>query len=125
MSVSRARSLRKTMTEPEIMLWSRLKLLRGEGLRFRRQAPFRDDYLDFVCFNRRVVVELDGSHHREDERQAEHDLARDKILERQGFLVLRIPNARVRADLSGTVAEIMGLVEQRPLFGPERRQAGA
>jgi very-short-patch-repair endonuclease len=113
------------MTEPEIMLWSRLRQLRVSGFHFRRQAPYLGYYLDFVCFRRRLVVELDGSHHRDNEVQAEHDLVRDAILTRHGFVVLRIPNIRVLRNLSGTVNEIVECLERRPLIAPERHQAGA
>ena len=54
----RARQLRNNMTEPEVILWSRLKRLRAEGFHIRRQAPFRGYYLDFVCFERRVAIEV-------------------------------------------------------------------
>ena len=60
------------MTEPEIWLWARLKRLHAQGFHFRRQRPFRGYYLDFVCINRLLVVELDGAHHKEPV-QAEHD----------------------------------------------------
>jgi very-short-patch-repair endonuclease len=57
----------------------------AEGARFhiRRQAPFRGYFLDFVCFERRLVVELDGSQHGEDD-QADHDFVRDLVLKREG-----------------------------------------
>jgi very-short-patch-repair endonuclease len=76
------------MTLQERRLWSRLRRLREDGFRFRRQAPFRGYYLDFVCFDRRLVVELDGGQHA-DVPQADHDAVRDAILARQGFTVLR------------------------------------
>ena len=48
------------MTQPEIWLWGRLKRLHERGYHFRRQRPFKGYYLDFVCIDRMLVVELDG-----------------------------------------------------------------
>src|SRR5262245_38291277 len=97
-AIKRARELRRNMSEPEVILWSRLKQLRGRGFAFRRQFPFRGYFLDFACLSYRLVVEVDGSQHNED-LQAEHDAVRDRILERQGFRVLRFAAGDVRRNL--------------------------
>ncbi len=60
---ARAGALRASMSEAEVILWSRLKRLREQGYHFRRQAPFRGYFLDFVCYARRLVVEVDGGQH--------------------------------------------------------------
>jgi very-short-patch-repair endonuclease len=104
-SAFRARDLRRNMTEPEIILWSRLKRLRAEGFHIRRQAPFRGYFLDFVCFERRVVIEIDGGHHSE-QQQARHDEIRDAVLSREGFQVLRFWNSAVRQNLDGVMYSI-------------------
>ena len=101
----RARALRRAMTEPEVILWSRLKLLRAEGFHFRRQAPFRGYILDFVCFDRRVVIEVDGGVHGADEQEA-RDQIRDAVLQREGFTVLRFWNSAVRQNLDGVMATV-------------------
>ena len=102
----RARDLRHAMTEPEVMLWSRLKHLRAEGFHFRRQTPFRGYYLDFVCFSRKLVIEVDGSQHAEPEQLA-HDSRRTAVLEREGFTVLRFWNGDVRENLSGVMDSVL------------------
>jgi len=89
----------------EVKLWSRLKTLRAEGYHFRRQAPFRGYYLDFVCFSRRLVVELDGAQHGEDV-QIEHDQVRDLVVRRSGFTVLRFYNHQVRENVDGVMHNI-------------------
>jgi very-short-patch-repair endonuclease len=61
--VERAREMRKALTPPEARLWAGLKRLRAEGFHFRRQAPFRGYFLDFVCHGRRLVIEVDGRSH--------------------------------------------------------------
>ena len=60
------------MTKPEIGLWGGLKRLHPEGYHFRRQRPFKGYFLDFLCIDRKLVIELDGGHHNEP-RQMEHD----------------------------------------------------
>ena len=95
--IARARHLRNHATEEERLLWYRLRLLRKEGFRFRRQSPFDRYVLDFVCHDKRVVVELDGSQHglSENERR---DAARDKYLLQHGYRTIRIPNWWVKDD---------------------------
>ena len=109
-SVTRARQLRKALTPQEAKLWSRLKRLRSEGLHIRRQAPFRGYYLDFVCFERRLVIEIDGSQHAD----SKHDRVRDRVLDREGFETLRIWNADVTNNLEGVLATILHALAQRP-----------
>ena len=53
------------MTTAEVRLWARLKRMRADGFHFRRQAPFRGYFLDFVRFSRKLVIELDGWRHAE------------------------------------------------------------
>ncbi len=112
-AIRQARVLRNNPSKPEAMLWSQLKRLREAGYRFRRQAPFRGYVLDFVCFTRRLVVEVDGAHHAED-RQADHDFVRDRILSSQGFLVIRIPARDVFHNLSGVVVSIEAALKAQP-----------
>jgi very-short-patch-repair endonuclease len=108
----RARDLRNAMTEPEVILWSRLKRLRSQGFHIRRQVPFRGYYLDFACLDRRLVIEVDGGQHG-DEAQAAHDTVRDRVLEREGFRVLRFWNSAVRQNLDGVMYSIMAALEGR------------
>lgn len=109
---ARARKLRNAMTEPEDWLWARLERLHAQGYHFRRQRPFKGYYLDFVCIDRLLVVELDGSHHGEP-LQAEHDGVRDAVLRRAGYRVLRFSNAAVRTNVDGVMATILAELEVR------------
>ena len=106
----RARDLRNAMTEPEVILWSRLKRLRAKGFHIRRQVPFRGYYLDFACLDRRLVIEVDGGHHGDD-AQAAHDAVRDRVLKREGFRVLRFWNSAVRQNLDGVMYCVMAALE--------------
>jgi ATP-dependent DNA helicase RecQ len=103
--IARARELRRNMSEPEVMLWSRLRRLREQGYVFHRQRPHRGYFLDFVCLSRRLVVEVDGSQHGEDV-QADHDAVRDGVLQRDGFRVLRFWSSDVRRELDWVMEPI-------------------
>ena len=109
----RARDFRRNMSEPEIILWSRLKRLRTRGFHIRRQFPFRGYFLDFVCLARRVVIEIDGAQHGDD-AQAEHDAIRDRILNRQGFRVVRVWAGEVRRDPNLVMDQIVLALEAAP-----------
>jgi len=102
----RAREFRRKLTPAEATLWRELKTWRSKGWHWRRQAPFRGWYLDFVCYTHRLVVELDGYHHEVDPEQLAHDAVRNRVLEREGFRVLRFPNLAVRHQLGEVLAEI-------------------
>ncbi len=107
MSTIRARQFRANLTRHEARLWKWLKTLRSEGYHFRRQAPFKSYYLDFVCFSRRLVIELDGGGH-SDPVQEEHDRIRDRILTREGFRVLRLWNRALDESMVGVTDQILG-----------------
>lgn len=101
------------MTEPEVWLWARLKGLHAHGYHFRRQRPFKGYYLDFVCIDRLLAVELDGSQHNEPV-QAEHDAVRDAVLRRAAYQVSRFANSAVRRDIDGVAHAIVLALEARP-----------
>ena len=102
----RARQLRRAMTEPEVMLWSRLRGRSPDRPRFRRQHPFGSIILDFYCAEARLAVEVDGSTHWDEEARAK-DAARDADLTWRGFTVLRFTNTDVSEKLDGVVIEIL------------------
>jgi len=104
-TVERARFLRRSMTRYEVKLWLRLRELNAQGFRFRRQAPIERWIVDFACFSNRIIVEVDGMQHGF-EPQAKRDDARDDLLTRSGFLVLRFTNGEVWENIDGVVATI-------------------
>ena len=110
---SRAQAMRKRLSPPEAKLWVALRSLRAEGLHFRRQAPFRGYILDFVCFSRRLVVEVDGAQHTQ-AAQAAHDEVRDRVLEREGFRTLRVTGSDVLNRLASVMDGILAVLETRP-----------
>ena len=95
--------LRKNMTDAERFLWQRLRLKQIDGLKFRRQCPIDKYVVDFVCLERRLIVELDGGQHIE---EAQKDEVRTKWLQNQGFKVLRFWNHDVFKNIEGILEEI-------------------
>ncbi|NCT67981.1 MAG: endonuclease domain-containing protein [Rhodanobacteraceae bacterium] len=97
------RHLRRNPTDAERTLWQRLKGRQLEGCKFRRQHPHGDYILDFVCLERSLIVELDGSQHME---AADYDTQRTHLLEAAGFVVLRFWNNDVFANIEGVLEVI-------------------
>jgi len=95
--------LRKRPTNAEQLLWKQLRLKQLEGLKFRRQQPIDNYIVDFVCFERRIVVEVDGGQHA---IQKEDDILRDTYLTQQGFQVLRFWNNEVLQNINGVLEVI-------------------
>ena len=106
------------MSLPEIILWQALRQ-RPAGLKFRRQFPIGPITTDFACLDRRLIVEVDGQQHGTDD-QAKRDLARDRSLSREGFIVIRIPARDVLMDLGSVIA---GIVAHGSAVGPLHHDA--
>jgi len=93
-----ARNMRRNMTRAEQTLWWKLSH-NHFGYRFCRQFPLRGYIVDFYCGQLRMVIEVDGSVH-EDENVAANDEQRERILENYGFQVLRFSNEDVLDHLT-------------------------
>ena len=102
MANKNAQNLRKNLTEAERLLWSRLRNRQLEDYRFRRQHPVGRYIVDFVCLQARLVIELDGGQHNEDEA-IERDAERTAWLEQEGFRVIRFWNHEVFENLDGVL----------------------
>ena len=72
---NRARNLRKRLTDAETLLWKHLRMKQMEGHKFRRQQPIDHYIIDFVCFEKRLIIEVDGGQHAS---EREKDNERDK-----------------------------------------------
>ena len=96
-SLEQARKLRREMTDAERALWRLLRDRRLSGWRFRRQEPIDRYIVDFICFEARLVIEVDGGQHFE----SEADKVRDGHLQSQGFRVLRFWNNDVLTNADG------------------------
>lgn len=89
-----ARGLRNNMTGAERRLWSVLRCRQLKGFKFRRQAAIGKYIVDFVSFDTKLVIELDGGQHNETSNK-EYDSARSAWLKKQGFSVLRFWNHEI------------------------------
>ncbi len=110
-----SKELRQNQTPAEEILWYYLRKKQLGGLKFRRQEAFGNYILDFVCYEKKLVIELDGGGHLETE-QTEHDKSRDKFIMNNGFRVLRVFNNDVFNNIEGVIEEILRLIEQSPLL---------
>jgi len=88
------REQRANAVTAEALIWRAVRNRRCEGFKFQRQVILGRFIVDFVCFERRLAIEVDGPSHLEKESKAS-DSRRDAWLESQGFRVLRLPNELV------------------------------
>jgi very-short-patch-repair endonuclease len=97
-----AKQMRRSPTDAEAAMWRLLRDRRLAHFKFRRQVPFQSYILDFVCFERRLVVEIDGSQHSpEVDRQREYDIAAE------GFRVARDWNNDVLQRPSSVLEDLL------------------
>ena len=104
--VAQARSLRKRLTEPEQLLWQRLKS--RDGIAYRRQYPIGPYVLDFYCAKAKLCIEVDGGFH-----DAERDERRDTWLNLQSIEVYRIPAFEVYRDADAVADGVKCLAHAR------------
>ena len=110
MNTQSARALRNNLTDAERRLWQKLKRRQIATVKFRRQQPIGAFIVDFVCFERRVIVEVEGGQHSE---PVPYDEQRTRWLTAQGYLVLRFWNNDVLANTEAVAQTILDAVEQR------------
>ena len=122
--VKRARKLRREMSLPEVLLWDALRK-KAVGPRFRRQFPSDRMTVDFACLSHRLIIEVDGEQHGYGD-QPRRDEARDAIMQREGFTVMRIAARDVLKNLDGVIDSIVVRCSEvgplhRPSDGPPPR----
>lgn len=103
MATTIARILRRDATPAERRLWRHLRFRQFDGHRFRRQAPIGRFIVDFVCFEQRLVIEVDGGQHAS---RLQEDIERTHWLNSEGFRVLRFWNNDVLGNIEGVVETI-------------------
>ena len=110
--ISRARKLRKEMTDEEKMLWQKLRNRKFLGLKFLRQHPIIYDRInnepkyfipDFYCAEKKLIIEIDGEIH---DFQKEQDKRREEILEGAELRILRFKNEEVEANIYAVLKKI-------------------
>lgn len=114
-----ARRLRKNQTEAEKLLWSKIRKRQLMGLKFQRQFELGTYIVDFVCRDLKVIVELDGGQHNEQETRL-YDQQRTLYLESLGFKILRFWNNDVMENIDGVLESIVSYVNSHPSLLSER-----
>ncbi|MGL4368645.1 MAG: endonuclease domain-containing protein [Spirochaetota bacterium] len=102
-----ARNLRRDQTEAERKLWRHLRSKQMQSVKFRRQQPIGSYIVDFVCFEKKLIIELDGSQHIDDK---EKDVIRDCWLTEQGFIVKRFWNNDVMNNIDRVLRTIYEMI---------------
>jgi adenine-specific DNA-methyltransferase len=100
-----ARKLRREQTDVERKLWYALRDRRFHGFKFRRQQPIGPYIADFVCFETKLVIELDGDQHGAAALEA-YDHARTERLAADGFRVIRFWNHELNENFDGVLDSI-------------------
>ena len=98
-----SRDLRNNPTDVERLLWQRLKSSQVEGIKFRRQQVIEDFIVDFVSFEKKIVIELDGGQHAD---TIGKDKRRDECLMMNGYRVLRFWDNEVIQNMEGVLEVI-------------------
>ncbi len=106
-----AKNNRKSSTKAETKLWSILKNRNLNGYKFRRQEVIKKYIVDFICYEKSLIIELDGGQHNEksnellDEERTEH-------LKKEGFEVLRFWNNEVLENIDGVANIILKVLNK-------------
>ena len=95
------KKLRGDQTDAEELLWQRIRNRQLAGCKFRRQHSFAPYFVDFVCIERKLIIEIDGGQHI---ANREADAKRTAHLEKRGYNVLRFWNREV-IENTNTVIE--------------------
>jgi very-short-patch-repair endonuclease len=103
-----ARQLRKTSTDAEQRLWQHLRNRQINGYKFCRQVPIGSYVVDFLCKEKKLIVELDGSQHN---LQKEYDQQRTEFLISQGYRVVRYWNNQVLQESEAVLEDILRELE--------------
>ncbi len=101
--IESARRMRDNPTVAEALLWKKLRKKQLGGLRFRRQHVVNTFIVDFYCPQAKVIIEVDGSVHDE---QEEYDQEREIILESLGYQVLRFRNQEIEREIDAVLSSI-------------------
>jgi very-short-patch-repair endonuclease len=120
-AVARARALRSRMSDAERKLWRMLRDRQFVGAKFRRQVPLGRYVADFLSFDRKVVIEVNGGQH----SGKTSDVARDNWFGGQGFTVVRFWNNDVLTNLDGVAVRLLELIDKNTPHPASQPRAAA
>ena len=101
------------MTEAEKKLWYKIRN-KQLGVKFRKQQPIGKYIVDFVCFNKKLIIEIDGGHH----FASEKDKLRDLWFKNQGYKILRFWNSEVLKNIDRVIHKIIKEISPSPFSHP-------
>jgi very-short-patch-repair endonuclease len=104
-----SRKLRNNSTLGEILLWQKLRAGSMMGYTFNRQKPLDRYIVDFYCKPLKLVMEIDGSYHLEEEQKLKDD-ERQKLLQQMGLHFLRFSEQQVRKDMDVVLKAIKNFI---------------
>jgi very-short-patch-repair endonuclease len=108
----RARELRQNQSEAERRLWRRLRSRLLGGFKFVRQEPIGPYFVDFVCREEKLVVEIDGATHSTDDERF-RDAKREEFLRERGYRIARFGNDEVYSNIEGVFDTILAALKRR------------
>ncbi len=114
-----SRTLRTNLTDAEQVLWQHIRRKQIQGVQFYRQKPLLAFIVDFYCPAAKLVIELDGSQHYDEEHQTK-DQARDDTLAELSLQVLRFDNRQVLLEIDAVLAVIDATVKKRVVVEKNR-----
>lgn len=108
-----SRTLRRRQTSTELMLWKKLRARKFHGYKFRRQSALGTWIPNFICLEKKLVIEIDGMNHI---MRKKKDAIRDAAMVADGYRILRFNNTQVRESMDWVLAEILQAIEphQKP-----------
>lgn len=101
-----AKTLRKAGNYAEVLLWNEIKNKKVSNLDFDRQRIIGNYIVDFLCYQKMLVIEIDGSSH---DNKVDYDKVREEYLKNLGLQVLRFTDKDVRNNIQSVLNEIIRL----------------
>ena len=103
--IEKSRQLRKNMTPQERKLWCIIRNRQFFGYRFRRQFPLGQYIVDFICREKKIIIEIDGGQHNEI-KNIQYDNERTEYLISEGYKVLRFWNNDIDKNIGGVYEKL-------------------
>ena len=117
--IEKSRQLRKNMTLQERRLWNIIRNRQIFGYRFRRQFPIGQYIVDFICREKKIIIEIDGGQHNEDIK-IYYDNKRTEYLTTEGYKVIRFWNNEIDKNLVGVYEKLKEVFNVTDTVTPPR-----
>ncbi|HNW83410.1 MAG TPA: endonuclease domain-containing protein [bacterium] len=105
--------LRESQTDPERILWNRIRNRQLMNLKFRRQHGIGEYIADFYCSDIKLVIEIDGSHHYTEDGK-EYDSLREEFMQSLGIRTVRFSNTEIINEIEKVLQRIIDKSHHHP-----------